>query len=136
MRQLTDDAAAIAGGLGGATLLRDHGGGFTPATVQLHRISAEDFAGDPSAAIAAARKIPPQIFPTIECRARYHTDFATAFGQWGRRDDCLRALLSAEHQAPEETHTRPAVRALVSGLLVSGPTNPELRGLAARCGIR
>jgi transcriptional regulator with XRE-family HTH domain len=136
MRQLTDDAAAIAAGLGGATLLRDHGGGFNPTTVQLHRISAENSAGDPSAAIAAARKIPPQTLPTIERRARYHTDLATAFGQWGRRDDCIRALLSAEHQAPEETHTRPAVRALISGLLVSGPTNPELRGLAARCGIQ
>ena len=135
MRQLTDEAAAIATELGGATLLRDHGGGFTPTTVQLHRISAENSAGDPSAAIAAARKVPPQTLPTVERRARYYTDVAGVFGQWGRRDDCIRALLSAEHQAPEETHTRPAVRALISGLLVSGRTNPELRGLAARCGI-
>jgi hypothetical protein len=133
MRQLTDEAAAIATELGGATLLRDHGGGFTPTTVQLHRISAENSAG---AAIAAARKVPPQTLPTVERRARYYTDVAGAFGQWGRRDDCIRALLSAEQQAPEETHTRPAVRALISGLLVSGRTNPELRGLAARCGIR
>ncbi|WAZ26562.1 hypothetical protein STRCI_008154 [Streptomyces cinnabarinus] len=40
MRELTDEAAAIAAGLGGTTVLRDHGGGFSPATVQLHRISA------------------------------------------------------------------------------------------------
>lgn len=63
MRQLTDEAAAIAAELGGATLLRDHGGGFNSTTVQLHRISAENSAGDPSAAIAAARKVPPQTLP-------------------------------------------------------------------------
>ncbi len=136
MRQLTDEAAAIAAELGSATLLRDHGGGFNPTTVQLHRISAENSAGDPGAAIAAARKIAPQTLPTVERRTRYYTDLARAFGHWGRRDDCIHALLAAEHQAPEETHTRPAVRALVSGLLVSGRTHPELRGLAARCGIR
>ncbi len=136
MRQLTDEAAAISAELGGTILLRDHGGGFNPTTVQLHRISAENYAGDPSAAIAAARKVAPQTLPTVERRARYYTDLAKAFGQWGKRDDCIRALHSAEHQAPEETHTRPAFRALVSGLLISGRTNPELRGLAARCGIR
>jgi hypothetical protein len=45
------------------------------------------------------------------------------------------ALLAAEREAPEEIHARPAVRDLVSGLLVTGRTNPELRGLATRCRI-
>ena len=49
---------------------------------------------------------------------------------------CIRALLAAERQAPEEIHTRPAIRDLVSGLLLSGRTSPELRGLAHRCGIK
>ena len=135
MRELTNQAAAIAAGLGGATLLRDHGGGFSPATVALHRISAEYSIGEPGAAIAVARQIPLASLPSVERRARYYTDVARAFGQWGRRNDCLNALLAAERQAPEETHTRPAVRDLISGLLVSGRTAPELRGLAARCGI-
>jgi transcriptional regulator with XRE-family HTH domain len=135
MRELTSEAAAIAAGLGHATLLRDHGGGFSPATVALHRISAEYSIGEPGAAIAVARQIPPASLPSVERRARYYTDVARAFGQWGRRNDCLNALLAAERQAPEETHTRPAVRDLISGLLVSGRTAPELRGLAARCGI-
>ncbi|MCF3103181.1 helix-turn-helix transcriptional regulator [Streptomyces roseoverticillatus] len=135
MRELTDEAAAIAKELGGTVLLRDHGGGFSPSTVQLHRISAENSAGDPSAALAAARDVAPASLPSAERRARYYTDIAAAFGRWGRRDECLRALLAAEHHAPEETHARPAVKSLVSGLLVSGRTTTELRGLAARVGV-
>ncbi|GAB2883043.1 hypothetical protein [Streptomyces mayteni] len=56
--------------------------------------------------------------------------------QLGLRDESVRALLGAEHHWPEETHARPGVRLLLSGMLVSGRTAPELRGLAARCGIR
>ncbi|MFG2210955.1 helix-turn-helix domain-containing protein [Streptomyces sp. NPDC048638] len=134
MRELTDEAAAIAKDLGGATALRDHGGGFSTATVQLHRISAEFSTGDPSAALAAARALPPQSLPSVERRARYYTDVAAALAQRGRRDECVRALLRAEHQAPQETHSRPAVRSLISGLLLSGRTTPELRALAARAG--
>ncbi|ADI05641.1 hypothetical protein SBI_02520 [Streptomyces bingchenggensis BCW-1] len=133
MRKLTAEAAAIADELGG-TRLRDCGG-FSSATVQLHLVSAEDRAGDPSAAIAAANKLAPLALPTIERRARFHVDVATAYARWGRRDQCIDALLAAEHQAPEETHARPAVKTLISGLLVSGRTTPGLRGLAARAGV-
>ena len=135
MRELTDEAASIAARLGDRVLLRDHGGGFTPVTVELHRVSAENYAGDPGAAVAAALRIVPASLPTTERRARYWTDTARAYANWGRRDDCVNALLAAEREAPEETHARPAVRDLVSGLLVTGRTGPELRGLAARCGI-
>jgi hypothetical protein len=136
MREATSEAAAIAASLGGSVQLRDHGGGFTPSTVLLHRISAEYAAGDPGAAIAVARELQTATLPTTERKARYWTDVARAYGQWGRRDDCVRALLTAERQAPEETHARPAIRDLVSGLLLSGRTTPDLRGLALRCGIR
>jgi transcriptional regulator with XRE-family HTH domain len=135
MRELTDEAASIAAGLGERVMLRDHGGGFTQATVELHRVSAENYAGDPGAAVAAALRIVPASLPTTERRARYWTDTARAFANWGRRDDCVSALMAAEREAPEETHARPAVRDLVSGLLVTGPTSRELHGLAARCGI-
>ncbi|HEX6468914.1 MAG TPA: helix-turn-helix domain-containing protein, partial [Streptosporangiaceae bacterium] len=47
MRNLTEEAAAIAAGLGGGTLLRDHGGGLSATTVNLHRISAEYSIGEP-----------------------------------------------------------------------------------------
>ncbi|MEV7004886.1 hypothetical protein [Streptosporangium sp. NPDC051022] len=135
MRELTDQAAAIAAQLGGTPLLRDHGGGFSPVTVQLHRISAEYSAGDAAAALSAAHRLLPASLPTVERRSRYYTDVARAYGYLGRRADCLDALLAAERHAPEETHARPAVRDLISGLLVSGRTTPELRGLAARCRI-
>ena len=134
MQELTDEAAAIAADLGGTTALRDHGGGFSSATVQLHRISAEFSTGDPSVALEAARALPPQSLPSVERRSRYYTDVAAALAQRGRRDECVRALLAAEHLAPQETHSRPAVRSLISGLLLSGRTTPELRALAARSG--
>ena len=134
MREWTDEAARIAAVLGGVHL-RDHGGGLSRASVELHRVSAEYSIGEPGAAIAAAKRIPTAALPTIERRSRYWTDVARAYAQWGRRDDALRALLAAERTAPEEIHARPAVRDLVTGLLLSGRTAPELRGLATRCGI-
>ncbi|MFD1536589.1 hypothetical protein [Nonomuraea guangzhouensis] len=101
----------------------------------MHRISAEYAAGDVGAAITAARCTRPASLPTTERRARYYTDLARAHGLSGDRDQCLAALLAAERQAPQETHTRSAVRDLVQSLLISGRTSPELRGLALRCGI-
>jgi hypothetical protein len=135
MRELTGQAASIAAGFGDTALLRDHGGGITPATVELHRISAENYAGDPSAAVAAAARIVPASLPTTERRARYWTDTARAWATWGKREECVTALLAAEREAQEEIHARPAVRDLISGLLVIGRVGPELRGLATRCGI-
>jgi len=135
MRELTDEAIAISARLGRRTLLRDHGGGFSLATVELHRISAEYSLGEAGAALAAAKRIVPAQLPSVERRARYFADVAQAFGQLGRRDQAISALLAAERQAPDEIHSRPATRALISGLLLSGHTTPELRGLAARSGL-
>ncbi|GGV73078.1 hypothetical protein GCM10010277_86700 [Streptomyces longisporoflavus] len=134
MRELTDEAAAIARELGGATLLRDHGG-FNPLTVQLHRISAENHAGDPLAALAAARTISLKALPSVERRSRALGDIAVTYDRLGRRSDCVRTLLAAEQCAPQETHARPATKALISSLLVSGPTSMELRALAERSGV-
>ncbi|MFE2042137.1 XRE family transcriptional regulator [Streptomyces sp. NPDC059477] len=134
MRELTGEAVAIATALRGTTRLRQHGG-FSPATVQLHLVSAENSAGDPSRALTAAKALNPGQLPTVERQARYYSDVATAYAASGRRDDCVRALLAAERMAPQETHTRPAVRAMVQGLLVSGRTTTELRSLAARSSL-
>jgi hypothetical protein len=106
MRELTDQAASIAAQSDGRALLRDHGGGFSPATVELHRTACP-------------------VMDRHRPRVR----------ELGRREECVSALLAAEREAPEEAHARPAVRDLVSSLLVTGRTGPELRGLAGRCGI-
>lgn len=135
MRQLTMEAAAIAKTLSVSTHLKGTAGGFNSATVQLHLISAEYKAGDPSAAIAAADALDPRLLPTVERRSLYYMDRARAYARWERRDECIAALLEAERLAPEETHTRPAVKAMINGLLVSGRTTPELRGLAARADV-
>ena len=134
MRELTSQAMSLAEGIGDAVVLRDRGG-FTPATVALHQISAENFAGDPGAAIAAASRLEPAGLPTTERRARYWTDTARAYAQWGRRDDAIDALLAGEYHAPQDIHTRPAVRDLIRALLLAGRTGPDLRGLARRSGI-
>ncbi|MFI6528243.1 XRE family transcriptional regulator [Streptomyces uncialis] len=135
MRELTDEAAAIAKELGDATLLRDHGGGFSSLTVQLHKISAENHAGDPLAALAAARTISLKALPSVERRSRALGDIAVTYDRLGRRSDCVRTLLAAERCAPEEIHARPATKSLISNLLVSGPTSTDLRGLAERSGV-
>ncbi|MFI9235435.1 hypothetical protein [Streptomyces sp. NPDC053079] len=109
MRELTGEAAAIAKELGPAAVLLDHGGGFSPTIVQLHLVSAENSAGDPAAALAAAKAVAPGSLPSTERRARYYTDVATAFARCNRRAECIRAVLAAEHHAPQETHARPAV---------------------------
>jgi hypothetical protein len=83
MRELTDEAASIAAQSRGRALLRDHGGGFSPATVELHQVSAENYAGDPGAAVAAALRIASASLPTTERRARYWTDTALAYANWG-----------------------------------------------------
>ncbi|MBO8201940.1 helix-turn-helix transcriptional regulator [Streptomyces smyrnaeus] len=133
MRELTTEAAALASGLGD-TRLRDLGG-FSPATVQLHLVSAENSVGDPARALAAAHTIDPAALPSTERRARLYTDMAHAHHRWGHRDACISSLLVAERCAPQETHARPAVQSLVSGLLLSGRTTPDLRGLASRVGV-
>ena len=136
MRELTDEAASIAAQSGGRALCVITAAGSAPRrwsctgcrrrTTRRSRRGgrggAEDRPGEPADDRAAC--------PVLDGHGP-----ARAYANWGRREDCVSALLSAEREAPEETHARPAVRDLVSSLLVTGRTGPELRGLAARCGI-
>jgi hypothetical protein len=82
MTDARDRGMAIAVGLGNGVLLHDHGGGFAPATVELHLVSAENYAGDPGEAVAAALRIVPARLPTTERRARDWTDTARAYANW------------------------------------------------------
>ncbi|MET8829507.1 hypothetical protein ABZX40_26840 [Streptomyces sp. NPDC004610] len=115
-RELTAEAAALARELGDTTRLTHHGG-FSPLTVQLHRISAETPAGDPLAALDAARTIPLKALPSVERRSRALGDIAGAYHRLGRRSDGFRTLLAAERLAPEGSgverdlhHPRAALR--------------------------
>ncbi|MFC5188153.1 hypothetical protein [Actinomadura harenae] len=132
LTDLTAQADRIAGTLSDRILLPTHGGGFGRPVVALHLISGHNAAGDPAAALRVAHKVRLDALPTTERRARYLTDVATSYGMWGKRTECLDALLRAERIAPQEVRTRPAVRNLVNGMLTSGRTSPELRGFAAR----
>ncbi|RJL23965.1 helix-turn-helix domain-containing protein [Bailinhaonella thermotolerans] len=135
MRELTGEAMSIAITLGDTGVDLSHGTGFGTWMVDSHLVSAHNACGDPAAALAVARRIDLRALPTVERRSRFLGDVATAHAMRGNRTECLEALLKAEHIAPEETHARPAIRALVGGLLTSGRVTPELRGLAARCGV-
>ena len=101
----------------------------------MHLISAEAWAGDPRAAIAAAAQVVPASLPTTERRARYWTDTARAYHMDRKRAECTDALLAAEYEAPQDIRARPAVRDLVHDILSGGPASPQLKDLARRCGI-
>src|ERR1039457_485651 len=76
----------------------------------------------------------PASLPSGERRARYYTDVTRAFGQWAGATTAS-TLCWPPNARPGRNPPRPAVRDLISGLLVSGRTAPELRDLAARCSI-
>jgi hypothetical protein len=82
--------------------------GELASTVELQWVSAENYAGDPGAAVAAALRIIPASLPTTERRARYWTDTARAYANRGRRDKCVFVLLAAA--APTATRAGAALR--------------------------
>ncbi|MFI0409108.1 hypothetical protein [Actinomadura sp. 3N508] len=136
MRELTTEANSIAATLDDRGIVLSHGTGFGTWMVDSHLISGNNASGDPVAALAVARRIDPRALPTVERRSRFYGDVATAHALRGNRSGCLEALLAAERVAPEETHARPAIRTLVSGLLTTGRITPDLRQFATRCGVR
>jgi hypothetical protein len=93
---------------------------------------------DAWSAVEATQRIEPGALAAMgrERRARHLVTTARAAALTRRRDDATRALLQAEHLAPEEVH-RPAVVAIVQDLLLLVPSpGTDLRGLAERCGLR
>jgi len=103
--------------------------------VDLHLLSVHYELGDAGQAIDLARTIDPASLPTAERQARFFTDVARAFEQWGKPEPCFRALLAAEQAAPQEIQ-RSAVRRVAAGLLRHDRTLPGIRDFAARAGVR
>ncbi|MEV3948585.1 helix-turn-helix transcriptional regulator [Streptomyces halstedii] len=103
-------------------------------SVTLHELSVHYELGDAGRAIELARTIDPTALPTAERQARFFTDVARAFDQWGKPEQCFRALLAAEQTAPQEMR-RSAVRDLATGLLRHNRKLPGVRDFAVRTGV-
>lgn len=109
---------------------------FGPTGVGLYRISIARVLGDSGAAIEAARRINPEAIPLAERRARYWSDVARSFYQWGKPVQCYRALLAAERAAPDEVRYRKPIHQITASLLQhpTAHTLPGLRAFASRTG--
>ncbi|MGH4010202.1 MAG: hypothetical protein ACRDTH_18940 [Pseudonocardiaceae bacterium] len=103
---------------------------FGPTGVGLYRISIARVLGDSGAAIEAARQIDPVAICLAERRARYWSDVAQSFYQWGKPEQCYRALLAAEHVSPDEVRYRKPIHQITASLL-QHPTAHALPGLRA-----
>jgi hypothetical protein len=100
------------------------------ANIVSHRVSAAYLLGDAGTALAHARSLPLAVIPTTERRARLLVDVAMCYAQWDKPDRAYRTLLAAERTAPDEVHTRNAVRRLVADLMAS-PRQTAMPGLPA-----
>ncbi|MGH3625319.1 MAG: hypothetical protein ACRDQ5_26635 [Sciscionella sp.] len=107
---------------------------FGPAGVGLYRISIARVLGDSGTAIETARRIDPTAIPLTERRARYWSDVARSFHQWGKPEQCYRALLAAEHASPDEVRYRKPIQQITASLLQhqTAHTLPGLRAFAHR----
>lgn len=118
----------------------DHSGGavtgFGTGSVALYQVSIARVLGDAGTAIDAARRIDPASIQSAETRARYWSDIARAFHQWGKPEQCYRALRAAEHAAPDEVRYRKPIQKITADLLQHPQTAalPGLRSFARRTG--
>ncbi|MEU4302882.1 helix-turn-helix domain-containing protein [Kitasatospora aureofaciens] len=103
--------------------------------VALHELSVHYELGDAGRAIEFARTVDPTALPTAERQARFFTDVARAFDQWGKPEQTFQALLAAEEAAPQEVR-RGAVRDLAAGLLRHDRKLPGVRDFAGRAGVQ
>lgn len=71
-----------------------------------------------------------------ERRARYRSDVARSFHQWGKPEQCYRALLAAEQASPDEVRHRKPIHQITTSLLhhPTAHTLPGLRAFAHRTG--
>ncbi|HEY3610060.1 MAG TPA: hypothetical protein VGL06_21350 [Pseudonocardiaceae bacterium] len=109
---------------------------FGPTGVGVYRISIARVLGDSGAAIEAARHINPAAIPLADQRARYWSNIARSFHQWGKPEQCYRALLAAEHASPDEVRYHKPIQQITTGLLrhPAARTMPGLRAFARRTG--
>jgi tetratricopeptide (TPR) repeat protein len=133
--ELITEAAATAGRLGADGNHRYTA--FGPTNVTLYQISIAQVLGDCGTAIQHAATIRPAAIATAERQGRYWVDVARAHHQWGKHEQCYRALRSAERAAPDEVRYRPPVHRMTMDLLRADRRHalPGLRAFADRVGI-
>jgi hypothetical protein len=112
---LISEALDLASRLG--TDFNHHFTAFGQIGVGLYRISIARVLGDSGTAIEAARQINPMAIPLLERRARYWSDVARSFHQWGKHEQCFQALLAAEHASPDEVRYRKPIHQITTSLL-------------------
>ncbi|WP_052229982.1 hypothetical protein [Streptomyces sp. CT34] len=100
----------------------------------LHQLSVHYLLGDAGQAIDLAKTIDPGALPTAERQGRFFIDAARCFDQWGKPEQCYRALLAAERAAPQEIR-RGAVKGLAGGLLRHDRSLSGVRAFAGRAGV-
>ncbi|WP_084505234.1 helix-turn-helix domain-containing protein [Nocardia harenae] len=135
-RTLIDEAAHAA-----AQVEHNHPGavaGFGTGSVVLYQVSIARVLGDAGTAIDTARRIDPASIRSAETRARYWSDVARAFHQWGKFEQCYGALRAAEHAAPDEVRYRKPIQQITFDLLQDphSAALPGLRSFADRTGTR
>jgi hypothetical protein len=110
---------------------------FGPTGVGLYEISIARVLGDSGTAIEAARRINPAAIAQTERQARYWSDVARAFHQWGKPAQCYQALLAAEQASPDEVRYRQPIQTITASLLKHPTANtlPGLSGFARRTGV-
>lgn len=110
---------------------------FGPTGVDVYRISIARVLGDFGTAIDVARRVDPAGIPLVERQARYWSDVARSYYQWGKPRQCYRALLAAERVSPDEVRYRKPVQEITRSLLQQPNAGalPGLRAFARRTGI-
>lgn len=132
---MLDEASRAAARLGHDG--NDRWTGFGATNVQLHRINIVLSLGDAGTTITLARQVPLHQVTLTERKASLFVDVARAYTQWGRYEQGLHALRTAYDVAPEEVRCRPAVRRVVSDLMVlaRGRVRTDAVSFVARAGI-
>jgi transcriptional regulator with XRE-family HTH domain len=134
-QELIGEAAVAAARLGRDADYRHTS--FGPTNVAVYQIGIAHVLGDSGTAVQHAGRVNLAALRTPERRGRYWVDLARAYHQWGKPEQCYRALLAAEAAAPADVRYRPPVHRMTEDLLRSGRRHslPDLRSFAARIGL-
>lgn len=126
------EAKRIADAIGGER--NDFNTEFGPANVGLHEVSVAVDLGDAGVALRAAEEVDVSVL-SLERRGRFLIDVARAQLQRRNVEGAVATLEEAERITPEQVHSHPIVRQVVSDLMaIQDPAGTALTGLARRVG--